>query len=152
SWRRLSRIAPAAGPVGAPALLRSVPIFAPLPAATIERLASAVTQVRLVPGEQVFAEGDPGDRFYVIAAGEVQVVVAGRPARALGPGESFGEIALLRDVPRTATVTASSETEALALEREDFIAVVTGHPASAAAANSVIAARLGALRPSAGLL
>ena len=94
-------------------------------------------------GEAVFRQGDPGDRFYVIADGEVMVAPIGRPAVALRPGGSFGEIALLRDVPRTATVIARTDAMLLALERDVFIAAVTGHAPSAAAADAVIAMHLG---------
>jgi CRP-like cAMP-binding protein len=91
----------------------------------------------------VFRRGDPGDLFYMIGGGEVAVELDGRPQVTLGPGAYFGEIALLRDVPRTATVTAITEVELYALERDVFIAAVTGHAPSADAADAVIANRLG---------
>jgi CRP-like cAMP-binding protein len=78
------------------------------------------------------------------------VTVDGAAAPELGPGDAFGEIALLRDVPRTATVAALEDTRLLALEREHFLAAVTGHPDSTAAADEVVGARLGALRPALG--
>jgi len=99
--------------------------------------------VQVAAGEAVFRQGDPGDRFYVIAEGEVMVAPVGRPAVALGRGDSFGEIALLRDVPRTATVIARTDAVLLALERDVFIAAVTGHAPTAAAADAVIATHLG---------
>ena len=74
----------------------------------------------------VIREGDPGDRFYVIDAGEVQVSIGGLPVRTMGPGTSFGEIALLNNVPRTATVIAGGPVTLLALDRDEFLAAVTG--------------------------
>jgi MFS family permease len=149
-WRRLT-VLDRAHPAAAREveLLRRVSIFAPLPDATLEQLAARLSCVRVPAGSVVFSQGDAGDRFYVVAHGTVEVAVDGAPAGALGPGGSFGEIALLRDVPRTATVTARGDVELYALERDDFIAAVTGHAPSAAAAGAVVATRLGRLRPAA---
>jgi MFS family permease len=130
-------------------LLRTVPIFTPLPATTLEQLAAKLTPVRVHPGRQIFRQGDAGDRFYVVARGSVEVVIDGVTAGVLGPGDYFGEIALLRDVPRTASVIAQTDVELYALERDDFIAALTGHAPSADAADAVVAARLGRLRPAA---
>ena len=93
-------------------------------------------------GTEVIRQGDPGDRFYVIESGRLRVTVDGAPAGELGPGEFFGEIALLRNVPRTATVTAETESRLHALDREEFLAAVTGHAPSARAADAVVGARL----------
>lgn len=123
------------------ALLRSLDLFAPLPAATLEGVASRLIPVSVVQGHVLIREGDPGDRFYVLASGEVQVTRRGRAVTELGPGQYFGEIALLRDVPRTATVTAATETDLLALERADFLEAITGHPVSHEAATTVARAR-----------
>jgi CRP-like cAMP-binding protein len=87
----------------------------------------------------VIREGDSGELFYVIGEGEVEVA-----GRTLGKGDSFGEIALLRDVPRTASVTAISSVVLYALERDVFVAAVTGHEPAHATAEAVVAARLGA--------
>jgi CRP-like cAMP-binding protein len=87
-------------------------------------------------------KGEPGNRFYVIADGEVEVTRDGRPVARLGPGAYFGEIALLRDVPRTATVTATTPTTLLVLERADFLEAVTGHPVAREAADVTIRERL----------
>jgi CRP-like cAMP-binding protein len=90
----------------------------------------------------VFREGDHGNRFYVIVEGEAAVEIDGRGVRVLGAGDFFGEVALLRDVPRTATVRALTPLQLAALERDMFLATVTGHPGSAEAAGSIVAAHL----------
>jgi MFS family permease len=128
-------------------LLHGIDLFAPLPAPTLESLARALIPVRLKAGEELFRQGDIGDRYYIVADGVAEILVDGQVVRETGPGGYFGEIALLRDIPRTATVRAKNDVELLALDRDDFIAAVTGHAASAEAADSVIAARLGSLRP-----
>jgi MFS family permease len=133
----------AAVPESELALLRSIAIFAPLPLLTLEQVASRLSRVRVPAGEVVFRRGDTGDRFYVIGDGEVTVTLDGQPPVPLGPGGYFGEIALLRKVPRTATVTARTDVELYALERDVFIAAVTGYAPSAEAADAVIASHLG---------
>ena len=146
-WRRLTQIDQGSHPAEALDLLRSLPLFRPLPPATAEQLASSLVPVRVAAGEDVFRQGESGDRFYIVDRGEVLVSVDAQPVNRLGRGGYFGEIALLRDVPRTATVTAETDTSLLALERDEFIAAVTGHAPSAEVANAVIATRLGGLRP-----
>ena len=121
-------------------LLRRVPLLAPLPESLLERLAREATPVHVPAGAPIVREGEIGDRFYVIRSGTVSIL-----GRTFGPGNGFGEIALLRDVPRTATASAVTDVELVALEREPFVAAVTGHAPSAAAADTVVAARLGAL-------
>ncbi|MEO8251809.1 MAG: MFS transporter [Chloroflexota bacterium] len=120
------------------AALMGVPFFALLPGPALERLAAVLIPVAARPREAVITQGERGDRFYVIASGQVQVSVDGVPVRTLGAGASFGEIALLRDVPRTASVIAETEVQLLALDRHHFAEAVTGQPASAAAAEAVI--------------
>ena len=83
-----------------------------------------------------------GDRFYVIREGRAAVEIDGSHVRELAAGDAFGEIALIRDVPRTATVRALTGLDLLALERDVFVATLTHHPASAEAAGSIVAARL----------
>jgi MFS family permease len=147
SWPRLARIdAETALPEREVALLTTLPLFAPLPPVTVEHLARSLQPVRVAAGEEIVREGEPGDRFYVVARGEVEVAAHGKPLRTLGPGEYFGEIALLRPVPRTATVIARADAELLTLDRDEFVAAVTGHPDSREAADAVIGARLGTLR------
>ena len=84
---------------------------------------------------------------YVIADGDVDVSVDGSHVRRQARGESFGEIALLRDTPRTATITASEPTTLIAIDREPFLSAVTGHAGSAEAAEGMVAAWLAHTRP-----
>jgi CRP-like cAMP-binding protein len=128
-------------------LLHSIPIFKPLPAPALDQLASSLVPVTATAGTEVIRKGDHGDRFYILTSGEVEVVSEGQDASTLGPGDYFGEIALLRDVPRTATVRAKTDLQLYALERDEFLSAVTGHPASAEAADAVVASRLAGLRP-----
>lgn len=126
------------------ALLRNDPIFAPLPVYTLERLAHDAVALEAPAGVEVISQGDHGDRFYVIDSGEVGVFEDGQLRRRMGEGESFGEIALVRDVARTATVRALRPTRLLALDRAQFIAAVTGNSRSrqvAAATSDALLAR-----------
>ncbi len=109
-------------------LLARVPMLALLAPRTIERLARGATRAAAPAGTKVIAEGDVGDLFHVIVSGQARVTQQGTVLRELGPGEGFGEIALLRDVPRTATVTVTEDTELVQLEREAFLTAVTGTP------------------------
>jgi len=148
TWRRLAAIdAAAVVPTDRVALLRSGPIFAPLPPATVEHLALSLEPVTVVAGTDIVRQGEPGDRFYLVEEGELAVRVDGRETGTLGRGDYFGEIALLRDVPRTATVSARTDALVYGLDRDEFIAAVTGHTDSAEAADAVIAKRLSTLRP-----
>jgi MFS family permease len=125
------------------AQLRAIPMFAPLPAPTLEALASSMTRREVPAGETVFRQGDHGDRFYIVDSGEIEIEIDGREANVLGPGEHFGEIALLRDIPRTATARARKETQLYVLERDAFLGAVTGHAGSSEEAETVVVARLG---------
>jgi MFS family permease len=123
--------------------LRAIPIFTPLPEATIEQLARALVQVPVAKDEEVVRQGGKGDRFYVIDSGTFDVIVDGAAVANLETGDYFGEVALLRDVPRTATVRAREQALLLALDRRDFIPAVAGYAPSLASANAVIGMRLG---------
>jgi CRP-like cAMP-binding protein len=122
-------------------------IFAPLADATLEQLARRLAPLDVPPETVVIRQGDRGDRVYIVVSGVLAVDVDGQPGTPLGPGDVFGEIALLHDVPRTASVRSTAESRLQTLAREDFLAAVTGHPGSAAEAAVVVSARLGALRP-----
>jgi CRP-like cAMP-binding protein len=128
-------------------LLRGIDLFKPLPQPVLESLAHALVPVRVESGREIFRQGELGDRFYIVADGTVEIISDGRVVAETEVGGYFGEISLLRDVPRTATVRAKGDVELLALERDDFIAAVTGHAASSEAAESVVATRLSSLRP-----
>jgi len=144
-WRRLAVIdARASIPVERIELLRANPIFAPLPPPTIEHLAVKLIPTTVQKDEVVFSQGDHGDLFYVVENGRVEITIDGERVADAWPGETFGEIALLRDIPRTGTVTALEETALLALERDEFIAAVTGHAPSREAADAVVGSRLAA--------
>jgi predicted MFS family arabinose efflux permease len=131
-------------PVPEIALLRGLPTFAPLPVATVDQLATVLERREYRPGEAVMREGDHGDRFHVIIDGRAHVTVRGRSVRYLQRGDCFGEIALLRDVPRTATVTATETLHTVALARADYLAAVTGNRLSARAALDLADERLAA--------
>jgi MFS family permease len=143
TWRRLVAIDAEVHVPPELDLLQSVPMFAALSGPALERLASQLVPVRAQAGSEVIRQGDHGDRFYIVEGGELEVVVDGVPGRRLGLGDFFGEIALLRDVPRTATVRALTGVSLQALERDDFLAAVTESPPSVRAADAVIGARLG---------
>ena len=114
------------------------PVLAPLPAPTIERLARAVERVSVPADSVVVSEGQSGDRDYLLCTGVASVTMEGRRLRELDEGDSFGEIALLRDVPRTATVRAISALTLLGVPRDDFLEAVTGSPRSLRTATTII--------------
>jgi MFS family permease len=123
-------------------LLRRIEIFAQLPEPILERLAGGATAVSTMAGQVVVARGEAGRHFYVIASGRAAVELDDGATRELGPGASFGEIALLRDVPRTATVRALEPLQLYAVERDEFLTAVTGHAPTLAAAESIVTSRL----------
>ena len=142
----LPRLTAIDGRISAPgpdlALLRDVSFFRPLPFAIVEHLASELKTATYEPGAVIIREGEPGERFYIIAAGQARASKDGKQLREMGTGESFGEIALLRRIPRTATVTATSRVEVRTLAREEFLAAVTGNPESVESAEEVVSTRL----------
>jgi predicted MFS family arabinose efflux permease len=129
-------------PEAAFARLRGLPLFAPLPLAMVETLSLRLARGRYPAGTPIVRQGEPGRTFYVIDGGEVDVHADGAFRRREVPGEFFGEIALLRDVPRTATVTAATDVETLEMRREDFLEGIGAHARSAGIAEAVAAERL----------
>lgn len=126
-------------------VIRRVPMLAMLPESLLERLAKGSEVVTVPAGHDVFREGDPGDRFYVIESGRVDVSIRGEYVRTQLAGESFGEIALLRDIPRTATVTAANDVVLRSIDRDLFLPAVTGHGEALSQAEQVVSWRLGIL-------
>jgi MFS family permease len=146
AWRSLAAIdSHVAGREELLELLRRVSFLTPLEPPQLERLASAAESVTVAAGNVVIAAGDAGDRFYVVRSGRLAVSAGAERAADLGPGDGFGEIALLRDVPRTATVTAVEECDLVAIEREPFLEAVTGFDESGSEADLLINARLARL-------
>jgi hypothetical protein len=141
--RRLLAIdAHATVPIVQIGLLRLSELFAPLPAPELEGLARSLVPVDVAAGTMIIREGDPGDRYYAIAAGEATVTHAGAVSATLRRGDGFGEIALLRDVPRTATVTATTGMQLYSLEKEAFLTTVTGHAPTHSIADQIVSDRL----------
>ena len=126
--------------------LRRVPMLQPLPVGVMDHLARYLTRAHVPAGQAVFEQGDVGDRFYVIAAGEADVVGDGRRICTLGISDSFGEIALLRAVPRTAGVRARTALDLYTLESDVFVPAVSGYRPASVAADAVISRLLGGLR------
>ena len=141
TYRRLVEIDRKVVPVAQLDLINRVPMFAPLSIATKERVAASLVPISVSAGELVIREGDAGDRFYIVADGAFDIEAHGRHSTVHEAGY-FGEIALLRNVPRTATVKAAVDSRLYALQREDFLSAVTGHAAAHAAGEAVAEARL----------
>ena len=125
-------------PVVAMSLLHRLPVFAPLPTLALEAVARSAIELPVAAGEVVIHQGDSGDRFYAVADGAFDVVMSAVLMRTVRRGEGFGEVALLADVPRTATVTATQPGHLLAIERGPFLIAVTGHDSSRQAAWGVV--------------
>jgi MFS family permease len=125
-------------PVVEMSLLRNLPMFHPLPPVSLEALARTGVPQRCAAGDEIVRQGEPGDRFYAVVHGSFDVVMSGEHIRTAERGSFFGEVALLADVPRTATVTARTDGELLALDRVPFLVAVTGSDTSRAAAWGVV--------------
>src|SRR6516225_7564035 len=144
-FARLDRAMPAAGTEAG--LIRNLPMFAPLPLAVTDLLAAEIQPRRFPAGAVVIREGEAGDHFYLIVDGAAAVSVHGAPRPSLQRGDCFGEIALLCDIPRTATITAERPLRTLALGREQFLTAVTGNSTSKTAADALATQRLSTDRP-----
>ena len=139
-WQRLQAIdRQVLAPAAELDVVSSVPLFEPLSLVAKEHLAGRLTRLHVEPGDVVVQAGDTGDRFYVVGSGELEITNGANGSAQ--SGDFFGEIALLRDVPRTATVRAVSPSELFALDRDDFLAALT-HSAVRAAGEAVAEQRL----------
>ena len=123
------------------ARLRATDLFAPLPPQALERIARDLVPLDVPAGDVIIREGEPGRRFYVLTQGQALVSRGGDTIAARGPGDYFGEVALLLDQPRNATVTAVSDLRVFVLERDEFLRVLTGHDGVDLKARSVAAER-----------
>jgi MFS family permease len=149
TYRRLAAIDRDVAPPAELDLVERVPMFAPLSIAAKERVAASLVPVPVHAGDVVIRAGDPGDRFYIVGDGELDVSAA-EVQTTVHRADYFGEIALLRDVPRTATVKALVDSQLYALQRDDFLVAVTGHEAAHAAGNAVAEERLARTRSAQG--
>ncbi len=123
-------------------LLRGIPMFAPVEPKALELMAQRMVRLEVPAGETIIRDGDPGDRFYVIESGILTATFRGQVLSQMGAGDPFGEIALLRDVPRTATVVADEPSVLLALDREPFLDAVTGNSEVNSRADDLISRRI----------
>lgn len=140
---RLGTVDARAGvPVIEISLLRSHGLFAALGAPVLERLARELTPLTLRAGECIIREGQAGERYYVVADGRLEVTRAGAWVATVGRGDGVGEISLLARIPCTASVTALTDAQLFAIAAQPFIDAVTGHPASAGAAERLVRERL----------
>ncbi|MGH2951034.1 MAG: cyclic nucleotide-binding domain-containing protein, partial [Solirubrobacterales bacterium] len=124
-------------------LVRENAMFEGLPIATIENLALRAEERGYSPGQAIVVQGDIGDAFHIIAAGEVDVAVDGAHLLCRREGDFFGEIALLRGTPRMATVSAAEPVVTLAIGREHFLGAISSHAHSSGTADAVVRDRLG---------
>jgi MFS family permease len=142
AFGRLRRLDATLGePEGLP-VLRSLPLFSPLDAKSLEDIARKLGRTEVPAGTPIITEGDTGDRFYIVESGRTTATHHGQVLSTQGPGDPFGEIALLRDVPRTATVTADEDTVLFFLERDDFLAAVSGDNEVANRADDLVSRRI----------
>jgi CRP-like cAMP-binding protein len=129
------------------AVLQRVGMLRLLPMPAIENLAVHVDRAQVAAGQEVFHQGERGDRFYVIDDGVAEVIGDGCLVKTIQPGDGFGELALLRNTPRTATVRARTTLQLYTLDRNHFVPAISGYPSSTHEAETLIRERLGTFIP-----
>jgi MFS family permease len=137
AYRKLIEIDRTVAPAPELELIDRIPLFAPLSIATKEQVAASLVPMSVVAGEIVIQAGEAGDRFYIVRDGELDIDAGGHHTT-VHEADYFGEIALLRDVPRTATVRALEPLQLFALERDEFLLAVTGHAPTLASAENMV--------------
>jgi MFS family permease len=137
SNRALCRVDARHGAAEVVHLVEAIPMFAPLSIAVKEQVASSLTPVSVAAGETVIGRGEPGDLFYVVVNGRLVIERDGVLVASAEGGDYFGEVALIHDVPRTATVRAERDSTLYTLGRRSFVTAITGHPDALAAARQV---------------
>jgi len=143
-WRQLQKIdSSATVPQVEIQLLRSISIFAALPAPSLEGVARDLEPLTVSQGTVVIREGERGDCYYAVAAGELAISRDGQLLEVVSRGDGFGEIALIRDIPRQATVTAATDASLYTLHKERFVQAVTGHATAVSAVGTIITKHLG---------
>ncbi len=143
-WRRIQRIdGSATVPQVEIQLLRSISIFAALPAPSLEGIARDLRPLTVSEGTVVIKQGDRGDCYFAVSEGELAISQDGQLLQMVSRGDGFGEIALIRDVPRQATVTAATAASLYTLDRELFVQVVTGHAMAISAVGRIITGHMG---------
>jgi len=124
-------------PVVEMGVLRNLHLFASLPQAPLETLAREASYSSVLSGSEIIRQGEPGDRYFAVVEGSVAVVKDGSEVGRLGEGDGFGEIALLHDVPRNATVTATADTSLLGVGRDAFLTALGASPLVRARARQI---------------
>jgi CRP-like cAMP-binding protein len=128
-------------------LLSGVPLFAGLSKSQLRRVSSIADEVDLLEGKVLTREGERGREFFILLEGEAEVRSKGRKLSVRRAGDFFGEIALVSDVPRIATVTATSAVRALVIRDNEFRVLVQREPAIALKVLAAVAERLPTAEP-----
>ena len=109
-------------------LISGVPLFAQCSKGELQEIAAIADEIDIAEGKELTTEGSPGREFFVIIEGTASVAQDGDEINDLGPGDFFGEVALVKDTPRTATVTATSPVRALVVTRQNFKRLIERQP------------------------